>query len=247
MPKYLAILLSILLVFMTAAIGFGGYRLYQNSLPTSQITVTENLKKNFTPNEAIVTLFVDKSGENLAALNSENDKIISKVVEFLTVSGVTKENIKSNKSSNEDYNYSPTGERGTKIIRMNSTVEVKFTSLEKDINEILTKTLDLGINSFGQVDYRIKDQEKICTDLQQETESKLKTKIDTKIQSLKASLVSIQFNQSFDNLCNGTGVYPMYRSAGIDTKTGGAATAENVLSSGQKELSYESSAIVTYR
>jgi uncharacterized protein YggE len=248
MPKYIAILVTIFLIFLIGMTSFGAYLIYQRTLPTSVLTVSETSKKLIKPDEAMVNLMVDKTGESAAALNLENDKIIIKVVDYLVTSGVKKENIKSNKNSYEDYNYGPNGERGSKIIRMNSNIEVKFLNTEADINSILQQTLDLGINSFGQIDYRIKNQEKVCEELQTEAEQKLKQKIEQKTQNLGVKVVSIIYNSGYDNNCNGGGMYPMYKSAiAPSDMMGGGIVGENVLSGGQKELAYNASATVTYR
>ncbi len=244
MNKILYFLLAIFIIILIGATSFGAFFLYQKTLPTSTITLSETVKKTIKPDSGSVSLYVNSDGTDVKKLNSDNDVVVSKVVDYLISSGISKDKIKSNKNSYQDQIYDPSGISKDKIYRMNSNIDISFENLNLDINSILQKSLEYGVSSFGQVNFEIKDQQKVCEELQNEAENKLREKITQKSNNLGFKVASVQYTQGYD--CNNGGMYPMPMYAKSASDSSGVI-GENVLSGGQKELNYTATANITYR
>jgi uncharacterized protein YggE len=248
MPKYFTVLLSLFLLFIVALTTTGAYLMYENTRPTSTISVTDILKQKVKPDQATVQLFVSQSGTDIKKMNAENDSITTKVTDYLIQSGIAKNKIKTNKNSYPDYNYgfsslsSTENQKPENRTVVESIIDVEFINLDNNPNAILDETLTLGVNRYGQFNYKTKDLKAICDQLEIDVEKTVKIKADQKIKNLGGSVVKTQYGQTYTAGCDGSfNPVPVYNE-----KMATDSMIPNVMT-GEQEVSATANLNVEYR
>lgn len=145
-----------------------------NSLPTSKLTIQVQEKKKVAANTATINLTISETGTDTSKLNISIDKKSQKVLDYLKSEGLGEGDLQLNKNTFEDYNpiaYSPssiTPPNTTKQLRSEANIQVifKLDKVGKDKpNQILQKTIDLGVNRFNGYNYTIDNQDELCQDM----------------------------------------------------------------------------------
>jgi uncharacterized protein YggE len=246
MPKYFVVLLSLFLLFVVALTSFGAYMLYENTRPTSMVSVSDTLKKKVKPDQATVQLFISQTGLDLAKMNKENDAIAVKVTDFLIKSGVSKDKIKTNKNSYPDYGIESSidGAKKPQLTVAEITIDVEFVNLDNNPNAILDETLALGVNRFGAFNYKTADIKKLCDALEIEVEKSVKVKAEQKVENIGGKIVKIQYSQTYVNNCENNAV-PFYSA--MKSADSAAASPVPELMTGEQEISATASLNVEYR
>jgi uncharacterized protein YggE len=247
MPKYFIVLLSFFLLFIIALTTAGTYLIYENTRPTSNISVTDVIKQKVKPDQANVQLFISQAGTDIKKMNAENDAITIKVTDYLMQSGIAKNKIKTNKNSYEEYDMSGITDPANpkKLTRVESIVDVEFVNFDNNPNVILDETLALGVNRYGQFNYKTTDLKAICDQMEIDVEKNLKIKADQKIKNLGGNVVKTQYGQTYTTGCDNSlgGMAPMYdaKTTSID-----GGMIPNVMT-GEQEVSATANLNVEYR
>jgi uncharacterized protein YggE len=246
MPKYFVALLSLFLLFVVALTSVGAYMTYENTRPTSMLSVSDTLKKKVKPDQATVQLFISQTGSDLAKMNKENDAITVKVADYLIKSGISKDKIKTNKNSYPDYGIEPTTDSTKKpqLTVAETTIDVEFVNLNNNPNAILDETLALGVNRFGAFNYKTADIKKMCDALETEVEKSVKAKAEQKVENIGGKIVKIQYSQTYVNNCENNAV-PFYSSIKSADSVPDFPVPE--LMTGEQEISATASLNVEYR
>lgn len=246
MPKYFIVLLSLFLLFVIALSSLGIYLVYQNSQPYSSFSVTETVKQKVKPDQATVQLFVSQSGTDIKKMNTENDAITLKVTDYLIKNGISKNKIKTNKNSFEEYDMSKSTDIANpiKFTRVESIIDVEFVNLDNNPNAILDETIALGVNRYGQFNYKTKDLKVICDQLEIDAEKNVKTKADLKVKNLGGNVIKTQYGQTYTTGCENSlgGAAPMY-----DAKTTSISGMIPNVMTGEQEISATATLNVEYR
>lgn len=79
------------------------FKTYENSLPTSTITVTGTSEQKVMFDKATTTLYITQRGTDVNQLNGLVDKATIEVLNYLESQGVANDDIQSNKNSYPDY------------------------------------------------------------------------------------------------------------------------------------------------
>jgi uncharacterized protein YggE len=246
MPKYFIVLLSLFLLFIIALTTTGAYLMYENTRPTSTISVADVLKQKVKPDQANVQLFISQAGTDIKKMNTENDVITVKVTDYLIKSGIAKNKIKTNKNSFEEYDMSGITDPANpkKLTRVESIIDVEFVNLDNNPNAVLDETLALGVNRYGQFNYKTKDLKAICDQLEIDVEKSVKIKADLKIKNLGGNVTKTQYGQTYTTGCENTlGAMPMYDSKAMGAEGG---MIPNVMT-GEQEVSATANLNVEYR
>jgi uncharacterized protein YggE len=246
MPKYFTALLSLFLLFVVALSTVGAYYVYENTRPTSTISVTDILKQKVKADQATVQLFISQSGTDIKKMNTENDAVTVKVTDYLIQNGVAKNKIKTNKNSFEDYDMSGTVDPANpkKRMRVENIIDVEFVNLDNNPNAILDKTLEFGVTNYGQFNYKTKDLKAICDQMEIDVEKSAKVKADQKIKNLGGTVVKTQYGQTYTTGCDNSfgGMAPMY-----DAKSAAMGGAIPNIMTGEQEVSATANLNVEYR
>ena len=245
MPKYFIILLSLFLLFIVALTTAGAYFVYENVRPTSTISVTDILKLRVKPDQATVQLFVSQAGTDIKKMNQQNDVITIKVTDYLMKNGVSKDKIKTNKNSYEEYSEIAidSTKPSPKLTRVENIIDVEFVNLDNNPNAILDETLSLGVTRYGQFNYKTKDLKVICDQLEADVEKSVKVKADQKIKTLSGTIVKTQYSQTYTTGCdNSLGATPMY-----DSKSASVGGVIPNVMTGEQEISATANLTVEYR
>jgi uncharacterized protein YggE len=250
MPKYFIALLSLFLLFVVALSTVGAYYVYENTRPTSTISVTDILKQKVKPDQATVQLFISQSGTDIKKMNTENDVVTVKVTDYLIQNGVAKNKIKTNKNSYPDYNYgysslpSIENQKSENRTVVESIVDIEFVNLDNNPNAILDETLALGVNRYGQFNYKTKDLKAICDQMEIDVEKSVKVKADQKVKNLGGTVVKTQYGQTYTTGCDNSlgGMIPMY-----DAKSAAMGGAIPSVMTGEQAVSATASLNVEYR
>jgi uncharacterized protein YggE len=253
MPKYFTALLSLFLLFVIALSTVGAYYVYENTRPTSTISVTDILKQKVKPDQATVQLFISQSGTDIKKMNTENDAVTVKVTDYLVQNGVAKNKIKTNKNSYKEDQvldlenplFNGNEKAFTQIItRVESIIDVEFVNFDDNPNAILDGTLALGVNRYGQFNYKTKDLKAICDQMEIDVEKSVKVKADQKIKNLGGTVVKTQYGQTYTTGCDNSlgGMTPMY-----DAKSAAMGGAIPNILTGEQEVSATANLNVEYR
>jgi uncharacterized protein YggE len=243
MPKYFIVLLSLFLIFVVGLTSVGAYFMYQNTRPTSTVMVTDTVKQKVKPDQATVQLFVSQAGTDIKKMNAENDIITSKVTDYLVAKGVTKNKIKTNKNSFEEYSdfTSISSLSSEKQTRVESIIDVEFVNLDNNPNAILDGTLALGVTRYGQFNYKTKDLKVVCDQLEIDAEKSVKNKADQKVSTLNGTIVKTQLSQTYTVGCDGSlNPMPIYDAKSM------SGEIQNLIT-GEQEISATASLNVEYR
>jgi uncharacterized protein YggE len=194
-----------------------------------------------------VQLFVSQAGTDIKKMNAENDAITVKVTDYLQKNGVTKNKIKTNKNSYEEYSDFSTdsSKPSPKLTRVENIIDVEFNNLDNNPNAILDETLALGVSRYGQFVYKTKDLKVVCDALETEVESKVREKAWKRQELFGNSQVRLQYGQTYTTGCDNSlgGIAPMYdaKTTSID-----GGMIPNVMT-GEQEVSATSNLNVEYR
>jgi uncharacterized protein YggE len=248
MPKYFVALLSLFLLFVVALTSVGAFMIYDNTRPISTLSVTDTLKKKVKPDQATVQLFISQTGTDLVKMNKENDAITVKVTDFLIKSGVSKDKIKTNKSSYPDYSFESATDttKAPKLTVAETTMDVEFVSLDNNPNAILEKTVELGVTKYGQFSYKTKNVKDLCDALETEAEKSAKAKADNKVSNLGGKIVKIQYNTTFTSNCGENSSLPYNSTTKSDDFNFSQSEAPELMT-GEQEISATANLNVEYR
>jgi uncharacterized protein YggE len=248
MPKYFIILLSLFLLFVVALTSFGAFMIYENTRPTSTLSVSDTLRKKIKPDQATVQLFISQTGSDLTKMNKENDVVTTKVTEYLVKNGISKDKIKTNKTSYPDYSLesTPDSTKPPKLTVAETTLDVEFVNLNNNPNAILEETINLGVTRYGPFSYKTADIKKFCDNLETEVEKSVKVKADNKISNIGGKIIKIQYGQTYTTNCDGGGSIPYY-AATKSADTGILGSQAPDLMTGEQEIIATANLNVEYR
>ena len=113
------------------------------------VGVTGEGKVIVVPDEVTISLGVQTQGKDAAAVKSENDKAVDKVLDFLLKKNIPQNQVQTEYVSlNKNYDYN------TKVYNYNAsqTISVKLKDLSK-YDEIMSGLVASGINSINGVNF----------------------------------------------------------------------------------------------
>ncbi len=186
----------------------------QNTLPPPTIDVTGEGIIRVVPDEVTINIRVENTGENTKMLKEQNDATISEVLKFLKKMNIDDKDVKTeymNLSKNYDYNSK------TYTFAANQSLSVKLRDLNK-YETVMKGLIDTGINRIDGVSFSSSNIEAL--------KSKARKKAVENAQ-MKAKEYASVLNQtvgkavSISEFNNTVGPQPMYKTAMMDSSSGG--------------------------
>ena len=256
--KILPILLAITLVLTIFALVFGVYLIYINSKSLSSFTLSYNSKSTVTPKNATFNGFITNTGKNVADLDVEGEKKLSKILEYLKTQNLPQSEISTNKSSYDDYSYQPISgaQPSDKNYRLDINIKVKIDKIEENqikATMIQSKLVELGVNRFDKWEYGYQDNEnldKLCYDLQLKGVEIVKQRAVDTISKIGGSVQTFDINSTYMQCVDQSNNYPVYRTleTGVPSKVPTAPENEtNKLLLTKRDISVNIDLIAKYR
>jgi len=192
---------------------------------TRSVTMTAEGKVTAKPDTATVNFSVVTQGKDASQVQSDNDKKMTKVVDYLKSKGVKQEDIKTsgyNLYPQYDYNAKPAGEPpAISGYNLNQSVTAKVRALDT-VSAIVGGLTANGVNQIDNLSYFIDDPDSLKAKAREDAITKAKAKAQELANNLGVKLGRII------NFSEGSGSTPVpyydYMSAGKGGSGGSAAS-----------------------
>ena len=193
---------------------------------TPTVDVTGEGIVRVVPDEVIINIRVENTGENTKTLKEQNDATINDVLKFLKKMNIEDKDVRTeymNLSKNYDYNSK------TYTFAANQSLSVKLRDLKK-YESVMKGLIDTGINRIDGVDFSSSNKEAL--------ESQARKKAVENAQ-MKAKEYAGVLNQtigkavSISEFRNTSDPRPMYKMAAMSDSSGGG---EQTIALGEMEI-----------
>jgi len=191
--KFWIILVSIISVSVVVIVGITFFIVRDNNAPTSKLTIQVQEKRKVTANTATINLTISETGTDTSKLNTSIDQKSQKVVNYLKSEGLAENDLQLNKNTYEDYGSIPFGPNGVvspaaqNQLRSEANIQVifKLDKVGKDKpNQVLQKTIELGVNRFNGYNYTIDNQDEICQEMKNKAVEKAVNQAKDQVKTL---------------------------------------------------------------
>lgn len=240
-PKFLQVLLGLLLAVLTVFVGLKSWNAYAEhyrigvvARDRDTITVGGEGKVKATPDLTRITLGVKTDGATVQPIQTENTRKMNAIIAMLKQEGITEEDIQTERYAvSPRYNWD-SGQQNLIGYTVNQNVSVKVRDQEKT-GTIIGKAGELGANQVGGIDFMIDDPTALQDQAREKAIADAKKKADALARQLGITIVKVvSFSESGHG--NPTPYYKAY-DLGVEAMAGNAASAPNIEVGSEEVLS----------